>query len=139
LNHAIEQHINDAQLQPFTIDEFLGRAVGFFRKWIRQLTDPNALQTNIVIQYFYGLYQSRWMHQSVTRASAAAPLPIIVFVFFRDAIVFVETLKEKVTIVGIDEYGFLRVRKSSNGEIITLQADVHSFDVRNGIIHEKAL
>ena len=47
--------------------------------------------------------------------------------------------QEKVTIIGIDEYGFLRVRKSSNGETLTLHTDAHSFDVRQNIIREKAI
>ena len=57
----------------------------------------------------------------------------------RNQEVFVEKWQEKVTIIGIDDYGFLKVRKSSTGETLTLHADVHSFDVRNGIIREKAL
>lgn len=52
---------------------------------------------------------------------------------------FVDKWQEKVTIVGIDEYGFLKVRKSSDGTVLTLHTDVHSFDVRQGIIREKAL
>jgi hypothetical protein len=53
--------------------------------------------------------------------------------------VFVDKWQEKVTILGIDEYGFLKVRKSSNGEIVILHTDVHSFDVRQNIIREKAI
>lgn len=58
---------------------------------------------------------------------------------YRNKEVFVNLWQEKVTILGIDEYGFLKVRKSSDGQVMTLQADAHSFDVRNGIIHEKAM
>lgn len=58
---------------------------------------------------------------------------------YRNKDVFVDIWQEKVTIIGIDEYGFLKVRKSSNGQVVSLQADAHSFDVRNGIIHEKAM
>lgn len=57
----------------------------------------------------------------------------------RNQEVFVEKWQEKVTILGIDEYGFLKVRKSSTGATVTLHADVHSFDVRNGIIREKPI
>lgn len=57
----------------------------------------------------------------------------------RNQDVFVDKWQEKVTIIGIDEYGFLRVRKSSTGEVLTLHTDAHSFDVRHGIIREKAL
>ncbi len=41
--------------------------------------------------------------------------------------------------MGIDEYGFLKVRKSSDGEVVILHTDVHSFDVRQSIIREKAM
>ena len=58
---------------------------------------------------------------------------------YRNKDVFVDIWQEKVTIIGIDEYGFLKVRKSSDGHVVSLQADAHSFDVRNGIIHEKAM
>ena len=61
------------------------------------------------------------------------------FIIYRNKEVFVDKWQEKVTIIGIDEYGFLRVRKSSNGEIVTLHTDAHSFDVRQSIIREKAI
>ncbi len=60
-------------------------------------------------------------------------------IVYRNKEVFVDKWQEKVTIIGIDEYGFLKVRKSSTGEIVTLHTDVHSFDVRQGIIREKAI
>ncbi len=62
----------------------------------------------------------------------------ILFVY-RNKEVFVDKWQEKVIIIGIDEYGFLKVRKSSNGEVVTLHTDVHSFDVRQSIIREKAI
>ncbi len=58
---------------------------------------------------------------------------------YRNKEVFVDAWQEKVTIIGIDEYGFLKVRKSSDGQVLTLHTDVHSFDVRQGIIREKAI
>lgn len=58
---------------------------------------------------------------------------------YRNKEVYVDKWQEKVIIVGIDEYGFLKVRKSSTGEIVTLHTDAHSFDVRQGIIREKAM
>lgn len=60
-------------------------------------------------------------------------------IVYRNSEVFVEMWQEKVIIVGIDDYGFLKVRKLSDGNTVTLHADVHSFDVRQGIIHEKAM
>jgi hypothetical protein len=62
----------------------------------------------------------------------------ILFVY-RNKEVFVDKWQEKVIIIGIDEYGFLKVRKSSNGEVVTLHTDAHSFDVRQSIIREKAI
>ena len=52
---------------------------------------------------------------------------------------FVDAWQERVTIIGIDEYGFLKVRKSSTGQVLTLHTDVHSFDVQQSIIREKAI
>lgn len=57
---------------------------------------------------------------------------------YRNKEVFVDIWQEKVIIIGIDDYGFLKVRKS-NGEIVTLHTDAHSFDVRQSIIREKAI
>jgi hypothetical protein len=58
---------------------------------------------------------------------------------YRNKEVFVDIWQEKVTIIGIDEYGFLKVRKSSDGQVVTLHTDAHSFDVQRGIIREKAI
>jgi len=60
-------------------------------------------------------------------------------IVYRNQEVFVDKWQEKVIIVGIDEYGFLKVRKSSDGEVVILHTDVHSFDVRQSIIREKAM
>lgn len=64
---------------------------------------------------------------------------LLISIIYRNKDVFVDKWQEKVTIVGIDEYGFLKVRKSSTGDIVTLHTDVHSFDVRQSIIREKAI
>jgi len=58
---------------------------------------------------------------------------------YRNQEVFVDIWQEKVIIIGIDEYGFLKVRKSSDGQVVTLNTDAHSFDVRQSIIREKAI
>jgi len=119
LNDAIDQQKSTKTLTHFTMEEFLGRTIGYFHQWISKLSQPNILQATISVYNFYQIYQSLWMHQNQE--------------------VFVEKWKEKVTIVGIDEYGFLKVRKSSTGDVLTLHADVHSFDVRNGVIYEKPI
>ncbi|CAF1409658.1 unnamed protein product [Adineta steineri] len=119
LNDAIDQQKPTLTLDHFTIEEFIGRTVGYLQQWISQLSQSNILQATIAIHNFYQFYESHWMHQN------------------KD--VFVDKWQEKVTIVGIDPYGFLRVRKSSNGEIVTLHTDVHSFDIRQSIIREKAI
>lgn len=77
------------------------------------------------------------MDASVSQKSCC--LIVISFLFFRDKEVFVDLWREKVKIIGIDDFGFLKVKKSSNGDIVTLQADAHSFDVLQGIIREKAI
>ncbi len=60
-------------------------------------------------------------------------------IIYRNKEVFVDKWQEKVTIIGIDEYGFLKVRKSSDGQVLTLHTDAHSFDVRQSIISEKTV
>ena len=120
------------------MEEFLGRTIGYFHQWISKLSQPNILQATISVYNFYQVYQSLWMHQSVLMDKSIRR-NVSNDGFSRNQEVFVEKWKEKVTIVGIDEYGFLKVRKSSTGDVLTLHADVHSFDVRNGVIYEKPI
>lgn len=138
LNDAIDQQKSTKTLTNFTMEEFLGRTIGYFHQWISQLSQSNILQATISIYNFYQVYQSLWMHQSVLMDKSIRR-NVSNDGFSRNQEVFVEKWKEKVTIVGIDEYGFLKVRKSSTGDVLTLHADVHSFDVRNGVIYEKPI
>ncbi|UJR37876.1 hypothetical protein I4U23_030566 [Adineta vaga] len=119
INNAIDQQKPRLNLTHFTVEEFIGRTVGYLQQWVSQLSQTNKTQATTAINNFYQFYESHWMHQN------------------KD--VFVDKWQEKVTIIGIDEYGFLKVRKSSNNEIVTLHTDVHSFDVRQSIIREKAM
>ncbi|CAF3111651.1 unnamed protein product [Rotaria sp. Silwood2] len=119
LNDVIDQQKSTLNLSHFTIEEFIGRTVGYFQKWVSQLSQSNISQARIAINNFYQFYESHWMHQNKE--------------------VFVDKWQEKVIIVGIDEYGFLKVRKSSDGKIVTLHTDAHSFDVHQSIIREKAI
>ncbi|CAF2160185.1 unnamed protein product [Rotaria magnacalcarata] len=119
LNNAIDQQQSTSNLTHFTIEEFIGRTIGFFQKWTSQLTQSDSVKATAAIHDFYQFYESHWMHQNKE--------------------VFVDKWQETVIIVGIDDYGFLKVRKSSNGEIVTLHTDAHSFDVRQSIIREKAM
>ena len=43
---------------------------------------------------------------------------------------------EEVTIVGIDEYGYLKV-SCKNGQELSLQPDGNTFDIMNGLIAMK--
>ncbi|CAF0800403.1 unnamed protein product [Rotaria sordida] len=119
LNDVIDQHKSTSNLAHFTIEEFIGRTVSYFQKWVSQLSQSNISQATIAINNFYQFYESHWMHQNKE--------------------VFVDKWQEKVIIVGIDEYGFLKVRKLSDNKIVTLHTDAHSFDVRESIIREKAM
>ncbi|CAF1370591.1 unnamed protein product [Adineta ricciae] len=119
INDSIDQQKPMLNLPHFTTEEFIGRTVAYLQQWVSQLSQSNIRQATIAIHNFYRFYESHWMHQNQE--------------------VFVDKWQEKVTIIGIDEYGFLRVRKSSNGETLTLHTDAHSFDVRQNIIREKAI
>lgn len=63
LNDAIDQLKPTLNLTHFTIEEFIGRTVGYFQQWVSQLSQPNNLQAIIAINKFYQLYESYWMHQ----------------------------------------------------------------------------
>ena len=41
------------------------------------------------------------------------------------------------TIVGIDEFGFLRARRHDNGDVLSLHPDGNSFDIMKGLIAPK--
>lgn len=63
LNSAIDQQKTDANLAHFTIEEFIGRTVGYFEQWVCQLSQANVLQATIAVYQFYQFYESHWMHQ----------------------------------------------------------------------------
>ena len=63
VNDAIDQQKIHSNLQHFTIEEFIGRTVGYFQKWVGQLSQANNLQAVIGINNFYQFYESHWMHQ----------------------------------------------------------------------------
>jgi len=61
INDAIDkQNLNFTH---FTIEEFIGRTVGYFERWVSQLSQANMLQATISIHKFYQFYESHWMHQ----------------------------------------------------------------------------
>jgi biotin-(acetyl-CoA carboxylase) ligase len=63
LNDAIDQEKSVSTLTHFTIEEFIGRTVGYFQKWVSQLSQSNIVQAVIAINNFYQFYESHWMHQ----------------------------------------------------------------------------
>lgn len=63
LNDAIDQQNSSLNLKHFTIEEFIGRTIGYLQKWIFQLSQANTLQANIALNNFYQFYESHWMHQ----------------------------------------------------------------------------
>jgi hypothetical protein len=63
LNDVIDQQKPDLNLKHFTIEEFIGRTIGYLQKWISQLTQSNTLQATIALNNFYQFYESHWMHQ----------------------------------------------------------------------------
>ena len=44
---------------------------------------------------------------------------------------------EEVTILGIDDYGYLRVRTNRTKEVLSLQPDGNTFDIMKGLIATK--
>ena len=42
--------------------------------------------------------------------------------------------EEEVTILGIDDYGYLRVRTNKTQELLSLQPDGNTFDIMKGLI-----
>jgi len=63
LNDAIDQQKTSSTLAHFTIEEFIGRTVGYLQKWVSELSQPNILQASTAIKNFYQFYESHWMHQ----------------------------------------------------------------------------
>ncbi len=64
LNDAIDQQkTTSLTLEHFTIEEFIGRTVGYLQKWVLQLSQSDILQATIAINNFYQFYESHWMHQ----------------------------------------------------------------------------
>lgn len=63
LNDAVDQQKTNLNLPHFTIEEFIGRTIGYFQKWISQLTQTNIIQATKAIHNFYQFYESHWMHQ----------------------------------------------------------------------------
>lgn len=63
INDAIDQQKSNSHLTHFTIEEFIGRTVGYLEKWVSQLSQANILQATIAIHNFYQFYESHWMHQ----------------------------------------------------------------------------
>ena len=45
--------------------------------------------------------------------------------------------EEEVTILGIDDYGYLRVRTNKTQELLSLQPDGNTFDIMKGLIATK--
>ena len=45
---------------------------------------------------------------------------------------------EEVTILGIDDYGYLRVRTNKTQELLSLHPDGNTFDIMKGLIATKA-
>ncbi|CAG9853591.1 unnamed protein product [Phyllotreta striolata] len=78
----------------------------------------NVVQTGNV-DYFFDLYYKYWLHNGT------------------DVTVTLGQEKSEVMkIIGIDDFGFLRVR-SGNGEIHTLNPDGNTFDMLKGLISRK--
>ena len=44
---------------------------------------------------------------------------------------------EEVTILGIDDYGYLRVRTNKTRELLSLHPDGNTFDIMKGLIATK--
>ena len=44
---------------------------------------------------------------------------------------------EEVTILGIDSYGYLRVKTNESKEVLSLQPDGNTFDIMKGLIATK--
>ncbi len=63
LNDVIDQQKPSFNLVHFTIEEFIGRTVGYLQEWVSQLSQSNMLQATIAINNFYQFYESHWMHQ----------------------------------------------------------------------------
>ena len=59
----IDQQKTRSNLQHFTIEEFIGRTVGYFQKWVAELSHANISQAVIAVNNFYQFYESHWMHQ----------------------------------------------------------------------------
>ena len=62
---------------------------------------------------FSNVYEKYWLH--------------------RDQSVHVEFWNEEVQVIGIDDYGYLKVRRK-NGKIHTLQPDGNRFDMMRNLI-----
>lgn len=73
------------------------------------------------VDYFFDYYYEYWLHNDCT-----------VTITSKDG------KSQKVRVVGIDDSGFLRVRKL-DGKITTVQPDGNSFDMMKGLIYPKNL
>lgn len=60
----------------------------------------------------------------------------MVYSFAQVKIVNADNFSQIATIVGVDDYGFLKVR-GENGDIFTVQPDGNSFDMLSGLIAPK--
>ncbi|VEN62869.1 unnamed protein product [Callosobruchus maculatus] len=71
------------------------------------------------IDYMYDLYYKYWLHNNcdITVSTASGD-------------------SEYVKIIGIDDYGYLKVR-SPNGSIASVQPDGNTFDMLRGLIYPK--
>ncbi len=63
MNDAIDHEKTISNLAHFTIEEFIGRTVGYLQQWVSQLSQSNILQATIAIYNFYQFYEAHWMHQ----------------------------------------------------------------------------
>lgn len=61
----------------------------------------------------------------------------LLFMYFSDAQVFVESQGQDMQIVGLDSQGYLKV-KSADGALCSLQPDGNSFDMMRNLIYIKS-
>ncbi|XP_060532773.1 biotin--protein ligase [Cylas formicarius] len=72
------------------------------------------------VEWFYDLYYKYWLHKSSS-----------VVVTSKDG------KMQKVKVVGIDDYGFLKVQ-TSGGDMFSVQPDGNSYDIMKGLIYPKS-
>lgn len=109
LNDIIDKYNteNSLSLPHLCIEEVVAHTVTQMEYFVKDFIDQGP-------EKFFIFYYSYWMHG--------------------DQVVTLKNLNEQGTIIGLDDFGFLKV-KTNKGEILTLQPDGNRFDIMKNLIY----